>query len=207
MIITREAKVVRIGIVLIIIGLGSFSLQFTEWLRNSGILAQYQPLVGSLLIVTGIGFLWYNFLDNRKAKGTASSGAAKKAVEEYYNTSVAGQPQPVATPTARYSQPAPAPSPVSASTPSASEQEYINRLAYGIQLAQNGSKEEANRLLNELFLIRPNDTTLLMWLAFTSSDLTTSRNYINRIAQLEPNNPTLPNAQQWLATQESQAKF
>lgn len=202
---------VRVGIILIIIGLASFGLQFTDWLRNSGFLAQYQPLVGSLLVVTGIGFLWYNFLNDRKAKGAASAGAAVKAVEKYYATPPTEQPEPVATPTARYSQPAPRPaSPTPAApsaVPSASEQEYISRLAYGIQLAQNGSKEEAHQLLNELFLMRPNDTTLLMWLAFTSSDLATSRNYINRIAQLEPNNPTLPNAQNWLAQQENQAKF
>ncbi|HEX2912878.1 MAG TPA: hypothetical protein VH186_18880 [Chloroflexia bacterium] len=72
-----------------------------------------------------------------------------------------------------------------------------------ISLAQAGRKEEAHLILMQLAQTNPDDYNLLLWLAFTSSDLSLARIWIDRVAQQEPANPSLASARSWLIEQET----
>jgi hypothetical protein len=74
---------------------------------------------------------------------------------------------------------------------------------YAVQLAQTGQKAEAYRYLSTLVRTNGNhtDTSLLTWLAFTTPDLNEAKLAISEIERLEPNNPSLPGAKNWLASE------
>ncbi|NWJ98389.1 MAG: efflux RND transporter permease subunit [Chloroflexi bacterium] len=72
--------------------------------------------------------------------------------------------------------------------------------------AQAGHKVEANALLTRLRTIYPNEPNLLLWLAFTSFDLTEAKELLIRVGQLDPNNPQLQGAREWLIQQERTTK-
>lgn len=69
--------------------------------------------------------------------------------------------------------------------------------------AQSGQKSQAHARLLSLAERYPNDTNLLLWLAFTTGDLSQARAFINKIGQLEPNNASLGSARDWLAGEEA----
>lgn len=73
-----------------------------------------------------------------------------------------------------------------------------------IQLFNNGQKVTANNNFKELAQRYPLDTTIWLWLAFSSSELREARAALSQIEQLEPNNPNLPNARNWLQQWEQQ---
>ena len=72
-----------------------------------------------------------------------------------------------------------------------------------VSLAQTGYKAEGHSRLKGLEGANSNDSNLLLWLAFTSGDLTTARFYLDRVSRLDPTNPSLPGAQGWLRSEEA----
>lgn len=70
-----------------------------------------------------------------------------------------------------------------------------------IALAQAGLKTEAHSTLTQLNLKYPNEPNLLLWLAFTSAKPTQAENFLNRVAQVDPQNPALAGARNWLSNQ------
>jgi hypothetical protein len=101
------------------------------------------------------------------------------------------------------------PSPVSSipanTTPSPatlSQAEYLERFNTAVRLAQAGKKVEAHSKLKELEIIRPNDSNLLLWLTFTTQDIKAARQWLQKLRQLDPQNPSLVGAYRWLAEEE-----
>jgi hypothetical protein len=82
----------------------------------------------------------------------------------------------------------------------------LQRFNQAIALAQSGNKFQAHQILTELVSTQPNDPNLLLWLAFTSEDLTKARTYLEKVAWLEPANPSLASAQSWLQTEEAKQR-
>ena len=70
-----------------------------------------------------------------------------------------------------------------------------------VAAAQSGQTQAAHLELSNLHLNYPSDTGVLLWLAFTAGGWETSNYYLEQVARLEPNNPSLPGAQDWLASQ------
>jgi hypothetical protein len=68
-----------------------------------------------------------------------------------------------------------------------------------VKTAQNGQTAGAYLALKQLQNLYPKDVNLLLWLAFTTSDLKEAQNVINLAANVEPNNPSLDPARQWLS--------
>jgi hypothetical protein len=67
-----------------------------------------------------------------------------------------------------------------------------------VQLANSGNKPYAYQQLKALEPNNPQDTNLLLWLAFTTSDLNESGFMASRIAAIEPANANLPSLRSWL---------
>ncbi|MEI7554744.1 hypothetical protein [Candidatus Chlorohelix sp.] len=72
-----------------------------------------------------------------------------------------------------------------------------------VSMAQSGMKETAYVVLNQLHKKYPADTHLMLWIAFTSPDILASKSFIRRAERLNPDNPDLPAARQWLQAEES----
>lgn len=70
-----------------------------------------------------------------------------------------------------------------------------------VELAKEGHKEKAYHQLKALLKTNNNhrDPNVLLWFAYTSPRLEESETALATSAQLDPNNPALPAAQQWLA--------
>lgn len=81
-------------------------------------------------------------------------------------------------------------------------QTNLQRLNEAIALAQTGRKDEAHHILADLASANPDDANLLLWLAFTSHDLAKAGFLLERVSQLDPANPSLPGARNWLAEEE-----
>lgn len=84
---------------------------------------------------------------------------------------------------------------------SPSDAENLNQ---AVSLAQAGRKAEAHARLIQLVRTSPDDSNVLLWLAFTASDLKLARNALNRVAQIDPANLSLAGAKSWLAQQEAE---
>src|SRR5205085_1640052 len=74
-----------------------------------------------------------------------------------------------------------------------------------VALAQTGRNQEAYTILGQLAPSNPDDSNILLWMAFTSSDPAKARLMLGKVAMLDPENPALPSARSWLATQEKKA--
>lgn len=72
-----------------------------------------------------------------------------------------------------------------------------------VRLAQSGQSAYAYDNLNRLSELYPHDTSVLLWLAFTAPDPYISQQAIARIEQIEPHNPSLLAAKQWLSQLEN----
>lgn len=72
-----------------------------------------------------------------------------------------------------------------------------------VRLAQSGQSAYAYDNLSRLSELYPNDTNVLLWLAFTAPDPYISQQAIARIELVEPHNPSLPAAKEWLAQLEN----
>ena len=70
-----------------------------------------------------------------------------------------------------------------------------------VATAQSGQTQAAHATLTSLNQRYPTDTNVLLWMAFTASNWNTASAYIEKVAQFEPNNPSLAGARQWLASQ------
>lgn len=71
--------------------------------------------------------------------------------------------------------------------------------------AQAGHKADAYNQLRNLYNTNPNDVSILLWIAFTSSDLRESETMINKAVVLEPGNAGVEAARRWLANQKEDA--
>jgi hypothetical protein len=67
-----------------------------------------------------------------------------------------------------------------------------------VQLANSGNKPLAYQQLKALEPNNPQDTNLLLWLAFTSPDLNESGYLADRITAIEPTNSNLAGLRSWL---------
>ncbi len=67
---------------------------------------------------------------------------------------------------------------------------------------QTGHKEQAYTLLKGLAANYPNDSHLLLWAAYSASDLTEARRLLDTARKVDPANSQLGAAQKWLAEQE-----
>lgn len=67
-----------------------------------------------------------------------------------------------------------------------------------VRLAQNGQTTNAYNSLKRLSELYPQDSNVLLWLAFSAPDSYIARQAISTIAQIDPQNPSLPAARQWL---------
>ena len=70
-----------------------------------------------------------------------------------------------------------------------------------VALANSGQKREANRQLKSLLQTNPTDGSLLLWTAFTSSDLNEAGDLLGRASAVDPGNASLPGAKQWLTAE------
>jgi hypothetical protein len=82
----------------------------------------------------------------------------------------------------------------------------IERFNQAISLAQSGQREEARVIIVQLLRTDPNDPNLLLWLAFTSGKIEQARLALSKVRVIDPTNPSLPNAENWLMEQEAQQK-
>lgn len=74
-----------------------------------------------------------------------------------------------------------------------------------VQMAQNGQKQAAYEQLTALAWNSPNNSNILLWLAFTSPSLAEAQSSIERAALLEPHNSSLTSARSWLEGEKAKA--
>ncbi len=72
-----------------------------------------------------------------------------------------------------------------------------------VVLAQSGNTAAAHASLLTLNQRYPDESNVLLWLAFTSSNLKEARAALEKVARNDAANPALPSAQSWLAGQEA----
>jgi hypothetical protein len=77
----------------------------------------------------------------------------------------------------------------------------VATLNNAIALAKIGEKEQAHSMLANLLQQNPNEPNLLLWIAFTASNLEESRRALTQVAKVDPSNPNLANALNWLIGQ------
>ncbi len=68
---------------------------------------------------------------------------------------------------------------------------------------QQERKAEAHVILLELSKIYPTESTIWLWLAYTSDDLIFARSYLLRVKLLDPKSVSLPGAGKWLDAEEA----
>lgn len=78
------------------------------------------------------------------------------------------------------------------------DQETMKRAA---TLAQAGERATAYAIFQQLRQTNPNDLNVLLWLAFTSSDLNEARQMVEEASRLDRFSPSVDNARKWLAQQ------
>lgn len=86
------------------------------------------------------------------------------------------------------------------SQPAVTQQQYSDKLNQAIGLAQNGDKETAHNQLQALTATNSTDPNLLLWLAFTSPNRDKASQFLEQVKQVDPANPSLAGAQNWLAS-------
>ncbi|MEI6044821.1 MAG: hypothetical protein WCS37_10745 [Chloroflexota bacterium] len=75
--------------------------------------------------------------------------------------------------------------------------EAFNR---AIQLDHAGDKPAAHAILNKLRIYYPQDPNLLLWIAFTATNLGEAKGVLEAVSQLDPQNPSLASASTWITT-------
>lgn len=78
----------------------------------------------------------------------------------------------------------------------------LQKFRQAIDLAQLNRDDEAHKLLNELRHTDPGNSKVLLWSAFTATDLTEAKNTIREAAILDPLNPEIIRANTWLEEQQ-----
>ena len=79
-----------------------------------------------------------------------------------------------------------------------------------IRLANSGQKSLAYQQLLALYQAsadNQHDASLVLWLAFTTADLTEAEQAINWAASLAPNDPNVQSARQWLANEKAKLAY
>jgi hypothetical protein len=71
-----------------------------------------------------------------------------------------------------------------------------------IQLDHAGNKPAAHAILNKLRIYYPQEPNLLLWIAFTATTLGEAKGVLEAVSQLDPQNPSLASAHEWVATLE-----
>ncbi len=79
----------------------------------------------------------------------------------------------------------------------------LQKFTQAISQAQAGKKAEAHSIFIQLASLYPDEPKLLLWLAFTASDLEIARTSLDKLARLAPSDPALPGARGWLAAEEA----
>lgn len=82
----------------------------------------------------------------------------------------------------------------------------LENFNHAVALAHAGEKLLANDKLRYLAQLYPNQPDILIWLAFTAPTLREAEEAINRVAIIQPNYPSLPDARSWLARQKTEQK-
>ncbi len=72
-----------------------------------------------------------------------------------------------------------------------------------VAMAQAGRKAEASVLITQLLQRNPDNSDLLLWKAFTASNGGEARYCLERLALVDPSNPSLPAAWNWLKNLEA----
>ncbi len=81
--------------------------------------------------------------------------------------------------------------------------DYLTRFNQAVALNNTGRKAEAHLMLKDLLPAKPGDSNLLMWLAFTSEQMSEARGWLNKATEIDPNNPSRASAKNWLAGEEA----
>lgn len=79
--------------------------------------------------------------------------------------------------------------------------ESLQAFNQAVALANTGQKEQAQLLLARLAADNPTSSQVWLWYAFTQSDLAKAEWALNRVQQLEPANPDLRHAYNWVASE------
>ena len=79
----------------------------------------------------------------------------------------------------------------------------LQTFTQAIDMAQSGQKVQANAILKTLAIHYHDNPNLLLWLAFTASDLRQARVLLDQLTQIDPKNTALPSAYSWLVTEEA----
>src|SRR5690348_18114556 len=84
-----------------------------------------------------------------------------------------------------------------------SELEAFNR---AIALAEAGNKARAYEILTKLYRDHPDNSRVLLCIAFTAGSLEEARKVLQKASLIDPTNPSLTGAKSWLARREEQEK-
>jgi hypothetical protein len=84
-----------------------------------------------------------------------------------------------------------------------SELEAFNR---ALALAETGNKAGAYEILTKLYRDHPDNSRVLLCIAFTAGSLEEARKVLQKASLLDPTNPSLSGAKNWLARREAQEK-
>ncbi len=79
-----------------------------------------------------------------------------------------------------------------------------DKLDYAIHLAKSGRKIEARDILRRVVALQPVNQAAWLWLSALATDKTEAEAALAQARQINPNHPSLPRAEQWLANRFSQ---
>src|SRR5690242_17026763 len=77
--------------------------------------------------------------------------------------------------------------------------QQATKFTQAIAFAQAGQLKYAHFIFRELDSIFPNQSNILLWLAYTASGTIQSETLLNQLATLDPYNPHLGEAYSWLS--------
>lgn len=78
----------------------------------------------------------------------------------------------------------------------------LEKFRRAVDLAQLGKKDEAHALLRELRVSNPSNNSILLWEAYTATDLLEARSLLRQAAASDPTNAEIIQATSWLVEQE-----
>ena len=81
---------------------------------------------------------------------------------------------------------------------------HLEKFQQAIDLAENKQREAANSILAALRELNPYNSRVWLCYAFTASDLTQARQALQAAAALDPYNPSLSAAHDWIVRQEQE---
>lgn len=80
----------------------------------------------------------------------------------------------------------------------------LEKFRQALALSETGAKVQAHKLLRELGQAYPDNGSVLLWQAYTATDLFEARGILDKAANLDPANPDILQAKLWLLEQEKQ---